>query len=157
MLEEFNFSGKMEIAVFSKTLPASFWENFKIAAFLGLPLGELTNRGNPHQKGGIHTKMWESTLKTRWECTAKGEGTPEPRTCSGGRRGITQYGGAYRGLVHKFQRFRLLFPKALTRVLLVYATWLCPATRNRARDHLITVMLYSQMLCQLSYSRIGDL
>ena len=28
-----------------------------------------------------------------------------------------------------------------------------PATRNRTRDHLIAARLYSQMLCQLSYSR----
>ena len=28
-----------------------------------------------------------------------------------------------------------------------------PATRNRTRDHLITALIYSQMLCQLSYSR----
>ena len=28
-----------------------------------------------------------------------------------------------------------------------------PATRNRTRDHLITAQIYSQMLCQLSYSR----
>ena len=28
-----------------------------------------------------------------------------------------------------------------------------PATRNRTRDHLITALVYSQMLCQLSYSR----
>ena len=27
------------------------------------------------------------------------------------------------------------------------------ATRNRTRDHLIAARLYSQMLCQLSYSR----
>lgn len=31
-----------------------------------------------------------------------------------------------------------------------------PATRNRTRDHLITAWIYSQMLCQLSYSRIGS-
>ena len=30
-----------------------------------------------------------------------------------------------------------------------------PATRNRTRDHLIAAWLYSQMLYQLSYSRIG--
>ena len=29
----------------------------------------------------------------------------------------------------------------------------CPATRNRTRDHLIAARIYSQMLCQLSYSR----
>ena len=29
-----------------------------------------------------------------------------------------------------------------------------PATRNRTRDHLIAAAIYSQMLCQLSYSRI---
>ena len=29
-----------------------------------------------------------------------------------------------------------------------------PATWNRTRDHLITAMFYSQMLCQLSYSRL---
>ena len=29
-----------------------------------------------------------------------------------------------------------------------------PATRNRARDHLISANVYSQMLCQLSYSRL---
>ena len=29
-----------------------------------------------------------------------------------------------------------------------------PATRNRTRDHLIAAKLYSQMLCQLSYSRL---
>ena len=28
-----------------------------------------------------------------------------------------------------------------------------PATRNRARDHLIAACVYSQMLCQLSYGR----
>ena len=28
-----------------------------------------------------------------------------------------------------------------------------PATRNRTSDHLITALIYSQMLCQLSYSR----
>ena len=30
-----------------------------------------------------------------------------------------------------------------------------PATRNRARDHLIAAGFYSQMLYQLSYSRLG--
>ena len=30
-----------------------------------------------------------------------------------------------------------------------------PATRNRTRDHLIPAMFYSQMLCQLSYSRLS--
>ena len=30
-----------------------------------------------------------------------------------------------------------------------------PATRNQARDHLIAACVYSQMLCQLSYSRYG--
>lgn len=29
-----------------------------------------------------------------------------------------------------------------------------PATRNRTRDHLIAAALYSQMLYQLSYSRL---
>ena len=29
-----------------------------------------------------------------------------------------------------------------------------PATRNRTRDHLISATLYSQMLYQLSYSRL---
>ena len=29
-----------------------------------------------------------------------------------------------------------------------------PATRNRTRDHLIAAALYSQMLYQLSYSRV---
>ncbi len=32
-----------------------------------------------------------------------------------------------------------------------------PATRNRTRDHLIPAMFYSQMLCQLSYSRLFPL
>ena len=31
----------------------------------------------------------------------------------------------------------------------------CPATRNRTRDHLIAAAFYSQMLYQLSYSRLG--
>ena len=30
-----------------------------------------------------------------------------------------------------------------------------PATRNRTRDHLITARVYSQMLYQLSYSRLA--
>jgi hypothetical protein len=30
----------------------------------------------------------------------------------------------------------------------------CPATRNRTRDHLIAANVYSQMLYQLSYSRL---
>ena len=30
----------------------------------------------------------------------------------------------------------------------------CPATRNRTRDHLIAAKFYSQMLYQLSYSRL---
>ena len=30
-----------------------------------------------------------------------------------------------------------------------------PATRNRTRDHLIAAVLYSQMLYQLSYSRLA--
>ena len=30
-----------------------------------------------------------------------------------------------------------------------------PATRNRTRDHMISARLYSQMLCQLSYSRLA--
>ena len=31
-----------------------------------------------------------------------------------------------------------------------------PATRNRTRDHLIAAAIYSQMLYQLSYSRLGS-
>ena len=31
-----------------------------------------------------------------------------------------------------------------------------PATRNRTRDHLIAAEIYSQMIYQLSYSRLGD-
>ena len=31
-----------------------------------------------------------------------------------------------------------------------------PATRNRTRDHLITALIYSQMLCQLSYRRLAS-
>ena len=32
--------------------------------------------------------------------------------------------------------------------------WKSPATRNRTRDHLIAASFYSQMLYQLSYSRL---
>ena len=34
---------------------------------------------------------------------------------------------------------------------------LIPATRNRTRDDLMAANLYSQMLYQLSYSRLGRL
>ena len=32
-----------------------------------------------------------------------------------------------------------------------------PVTRNRTRDHLIAALIYSQMLCQLSYDRLATL
>ena len=35
-----------------------------------------------------------------------------------------------------------------------YCLWKSPATRNRTRDHLIAASFYSQMLYQLSYSRL---
>ena len=35
-----------------------------------------------------------------------------------------------------------------------YASPKDPATRNRARDHLIVAAIYSQMLYQLSYSQL---
>ena len=35
-----------------------------------------------------------------------------------------------------------------------YCMWKSPATRNRTRDHLIAASFYSQMLYQLSYSRL---
>ena len=38
--------------------------------------------------------------------------------------------------------------------LVLPLTFASPATRNRTRDHLIAAKLYSQMLCQLSYSRL---
>ena len=47
--------------------------------------------------------------------------------------------------------------KAITNTIDAHwrSTAKCPATRNRTRDHLIAAAFYSQMLYQLSYSRLA--
>ena len=61
--------------------------------------------------------------------------------------------------MHRFERLERLYKADSLLGCVNLPFWLHrlrnPVTRNRTRDHLIAALIYSQMLCQLSYDRLA--